>query len=89
VSFPAGPDNTPILLLTGQALFLHFINHLLPFDLIHELLAQPHRPPASLPLFPTLKDAPILSLEELLFKCYPAFMGPLALMHSSPLDTFK
>ena len=64
---PAGPDNTPILLPGGQAVFLHFIDLL--FDLIHELFAHPHRCPASLPQFPTLWDAPILSLEEVLFKC--------------------
>lgn len=44
---------------------------------------------STLPQFFTLSCAPILSLEDVVFKCWPALPGLFAFQRSSPWDTSK
>jgi len=77
---PGGPGNILMIFPNGQTHFPHFLKMWkipLPFEFKRELLAHPYRSSAILPWFLTYRDAMILSLEEVLFKCWSALTGPL------------
>lgn len=83
-SIHACPDNIPIFFPSGQRPFPHSRGFVLPLLPFHELLAHLCRSHATFAQFLSLRDAPILNLEEVVLEWQPALLVPLAFQSSNP-----
>jgi len=70
-------DNIPLLLPSGLSFFPHSVDLSLPPEIWYKLLAYPCCSPAFFARFLAQGDAPLLSMEEVMFKQRPVFCRPL------------